>query len=666
MSVTESALAASRSADPVNWVDRGLGRAVEPPDVVVDPFAWLASSPAAFLIEHLQPFKNLLDSLKIDATAIEAYADKWAGIATSLTAAQVHLVEAVATDTAGWQGAAANAYRRKAAGQADAIRAAAVAAGTVGPVAMTMGQVVDLVRDGVHRLITELVRMLITWVEEAIFSFGLAMPFVVAQAASATADWATKVNTVLDGLTGTQRGAETALGGLVNVFTEIMQGLGDLPVVADPVLPVIPAIPPLPPPPSLPPPSDPPVHHGPPPAVEVRHTVDVPPPPFQTEAPAPVPLPETDAPARDSGGYDPGSPGATSPAGEFSSSAPGTAPSPGPQEQPRAFPTQAIPSASEPGPGAGGAPTGQPGRPGTPTGSATGRRTFGGWTGTPGSPAPSAYSLPRTTPQSSSSKRPTRSRPSPAAQTDDELYEFLGMVLRGTDDSPAESRRRGRTWLNGETQRLWQQIHDSDTYLAWLESAGTGQLIDQDTVATILRGQGTDPANVLAELLVRTEAAKVTEDYDIAVSFAPAQLDYVEQTVAAARALGLKVFYDRDLSNAWWGRNFIIEQRKIYGQRALHFVPFISTEYLASPHPLDGFHQAIVKAIAQQNRYILPVLVGNVTVPPHLLNPHIGNLRADHNAPEELAAHMAIAVNESRATNHQTRDFGTVLHDALR
>ena len=71
-----------------------------------------------------------------------------------------------------------------------------------------------------------------------------------------------------------------------------------------------------------------------------------------------------------------------------------------------------------------------------------------------------------------------------------------------------------------------------------------------------------------------------SKTYDLAVSFAGEDRDYVEQTVGACGDLGLRVFYDRDMGNEWWGKNFIREQRKVYGSQARYFVPFISTEYL--------------------------------------------------------------------------------------
>jgi hypothetical protein len=86
-----------------------------------------------------------------------------------------------------------------------------------------------------------------------------------------------------------------------------------------------------------------------------------------------------------------------------------------------------------------------------------------------------------------------------------------------------------------------------------------------------------------------------TEDvnYDLAVSFAG------EQTVRACGELGLRVFYDRDVGNEWWGKNFIREQRKVYGSQTRFFVPFISSEYLAKPIPMDEFSSAMMTAVKQ-------------------------------------------------------------------
>jgi hypothetical protein len=153
--------------------------------------------------------------------------------------------------------------------------------------------------------------------------------------------------------------------------------------------------------------------------------------------------------------------------------------------------------------------------------------------------------------------------------------------------------------------------------------------------------------------------------YDLAVSFAGEQREYVEQTVAACKALGLKVFYDKDKNNDWWGGNFIREQRTVYSSQTQFFVPFISTEYLAKPIPMDEFSSAMMTAVKQGDGYVLPVLVGDVRVPADLLHPHIHYLRSNEYTPDELAQQLAGKVGVSRKAGTPPAELGTVVEHAL-
>jgi hypothetical protein len=129
----------------------------------------------------------------------------------------------------------------------------------------------------------------------------------------------------------------------------------------------------------------------------------------------------------------------------------------------------------------------------------------------------------------------------------------------------------------------------------------------------------------------------VTKIFDVAVSFAGEQRQYVEAVVEGCKLRGIEVFYDKDMSNDWWGKNFLREQRKVCGSRARYFVPFLSTEYLAKPIPGDEFSAAMMTAAKLGDGYILPVLMGNVQVPADLLHPHIGYLRSEDYTPDQLA-----------------------------
>jgi hypothetical protein len=153
--------------------------------------------------------------------------------------------------------------------------------------------------------------------------------------------------------------------------------------------------------------------------------------------------------------------------------------------------------------------------------------------------------------------------------------------------------------------------------------------------------------------------------YDLAFSFAGENRAYVEQTKNACEQLGLKVFYDRDKNNEWWGKNFIVEQRKVYGSQTHYFVPFISTEYLAKPIPSDEFQAAMMTAVKRGDGYILPVLIGDVQVPSELMHPHMHYLRAEHYKPADLAREMQQRVGTASDVGQQRRDIGEVVHEAV-
>ncbi|HEX7307237.1 toll/interleukin-1 receptor domain-containing protein [Lentzea sp.] len=154
-------------------------------------------------------------------------------------------------------------------------------------------------------------------------------------------------------------------------------------------------------------------------------------------------------------------------------------------------------------------------------------------------------------------------------------------------------------------------------------------------------------------------------EYDIAVSFAGEQRDYVERTVEAAKAAGLRVFYDRDMTVEWWGKNVLVEQRKVYGSRTRFFVPFISTEYLEKPYPRDELDAAMLTAVKQGNGYILPVLMGDVVVPPELLHPHVVYLRSDGYTPERLADALCERVGLAVDAGQVPRDVASVVQSVL-
>ena len=74
-------------------------------------------------------------------------------------------------------------------------------------------------------------------------------------------------------------------------------------------------------------------------------------------------------------------------------------------------------------------------------------------------------------------------------------------------------------------------------------------------------------------------------------------------------------------------------------------MPFISRAYFERTIPPDEFAAAMWAGVERGGGCILPVLIGDVQVAPHLPHPHIGFLRAEHHTPEGLAEEIHRKVN---------------------
>jgi hypothetical protein len=157
-----------------------------------------------------------------------------------------------------------------------------------------------------------------------------------------------------------------------------------------------------------------------------------------------------------------------------------------------------------------------------------------------------------------------------------------------------------------------------------------------------------------------------SHEYDLAFSFAGEHRTYVEQTKAACEKLGLRIFYDRDVTNDWWGKNFIREQRKVYGARALYFVPFISDEYFRKPIPSDEFETAIWASVQRQDDYIIPVLIGSPAIPADRLPPYTHYLQAEQYSPAQLADEMYKKVQKAKSAHQEPREVSAVVSDAMK
>lgn len=180
----------------------------------------LASYGAAWLVDHLRPFQDILDQLAGQPDAIQACSDAWLDASERLADVGDEWARIAVSDTASWTGEAADGYRELAAEQASALRARALAAKGIGAIVLLAAEAVALIRAQIRALLVDLVQRLIAWLIATVASRGLFGPAAAHAAEPAIRDTNNKIIKRLHALQGTLDGADAVLVELLRILTE--------------------------------------------------------------------------------------------------------------------------------------------------------------------------------------------------------------------------------------------------------------------------------------------------------------------------------------------------------------------------------------------------------------------------------------------------------------
>jgi hypothetical protein len=99
---------------------------------------------------------------------------------------------------------------------------------------------------------------------------------------------------------------------------------------------------------------------------------------------------------------------------------------------------------------------------------------------------------------------------------------------------------------------------------------------------------------------------QVSPQYDVALSFAGEDREYVEQVAEVLRGSGVKVFYDKFETAQLWGRNLADHLGEVYGKRSRFVVIFISKFYPLKAWPKHERQSAQARAIRENTIVLLP------------------------------------------------------------
>jgi hypothetical protein len=126
--------------------------------------------------------------------------------------------------------------------------------------------------------------------------------------------------------------------------------------------------------------------------------------------------------------------------------------------------------------------------------------------------------------------------------------------------------------------------------------------------------------------------------FDVALSFADEQRDYVEQVASILTSKGIKVFYDEFYKAQLWGTNLAEYLHRVYYSDSNYCIMFISKEYVSKAWPTQERRSAIAKQIeiANVREYILPVVFDDSEVPGLQLS-NIGYIDSRKESPDRVA-----------------------------
>lgn len=103
-----------------------------------------------------------------------------------------------------------------------------------------------------------------------------------------------------------------------------------------------------------------------------------------------------------------------------------------------------------------------------------------------------------------------------------------------------------------------------------------------------------------------TDGEQLAYEFDIAVSFAGEDRDYVSEVVEAVKG-DVKVFYDEDYEVEAWGEDGVEYFTDVYMNRARFAVVFVSQRYAEKMWTNVERRSALARAASQRRAYLLPI-----------------------------------------------------------
>lgn len=123
-------------------------------------------------------------------------------------------------------------------------------------------------------------------------------------------------------------------------------------------------------------------------------------------------------------------------------------------------------------------------------------------------------------------------------------------------------------------------------------------------------------------------------EYDVALSFAGEDREYVDNLAEKLKSMGIKVFYDKFETAKLWGKDLYQFLSSIYKDNARYCIIFISEHYKEKAWTTLELRNAQNRALFENREYILPIYLEDVKL--NGINDTIGFLKATDYSYDEI------------------------------
>ncbi len=137
-------------------------------------------------------------------------------------------------------------------------------------------------------------------------------------------------------------------------------------------------------------------------------------------------------------------------------------------------------------------------------------------------------------------------------------------------------------------------------------------------------------------------------DYDVALSFAGEDRDYVEKVAEELVSQGIRVFYDKYNQYVLWGKDLYTHLDHIYNKKAKYCILFLSMYYANKIWTNHERKSAQARALEEKGEYLLPVRFDKTEIPG--IRPTLGYINANDYSPKELAQIFKDKLDEAQSS----------------